>query len=127
MIMLPKGEEEEEELAFPVMGERGNDFFWQMATLFKAYSSDVRLVMLEELRHQDGQISVSELVERLRERGYCLEQATISHHLYLLRHARLVDYKKHGLWSYYYLCRENFERAQQMLALYLSAPDPQER
>ena len=80
------------------------------ATLFRALADPTRLQILALLRDQAEQLCVSELVNQFR-----LAQPTISHHLHLLREAKLVDFRKHGLHAYYFVCPETLAQAQRLL------------
>ena len=61
----------------------------------------VRLQLLDVLASHAGQVCVCDL-----EAAVPVKQPTISHHLKLLREARLVDFERHGLWAYYFVRRE---------------------
>jgi ArsR family transcriptional regulator len=60
----------------------------------KAVADDTRQRILFLLR--DREMSVSELCEHLT-----IHQPTISHHLAVLRRARLVTSRREGRWIYY--------------------------
>lgn len=68
----------------------------RLARLFKALSDPTRLQLLALLLSHDGRLCVGELVS-----AFALEQATISHHLRVLREAGLISADKHGLYAYY--------------------------
>lgn len=76
------------------------------ARLLKALADPTRLRILSLLSRHEGEVCVFEMVE-----SFTLEQPTISHHLRILRDAGLVDYRKKGLWAYYYVRREALTRA----------------
>ena len=78
------------------------------ARLLKALSDPTRLRILSLLSRHEGEVCVFEIVE-----SFTLEQPTISHHLRILRDAGLVDSRKKGLWSYYYVRREALSRARE--------------
>ena len=77
-----------------------------MNAIFKALADPTRLRILSLLSRHEGEMCVFEIVE-----SFTLEQPTISHHLRILRDAGLVDRRKKGLWSYYYVRRSAFSRA----------------
>lgn len=89
------------------------------AQLLKALADPTRLRLLSLLSRHEGDVCVCEVCE-----SFPLEQPTISHHLRILRDAGLVDFRKRGLWAYYYVRRETLTRAQQMLAHLLEAEAP---
>jgi ArsR family transcriptional regulator len=68
----------------------------QMATVFKALSHPVRLQILDILSRHSGQVCVCEI-----ERHFSLTQPTISHHLKILRDAKLITSEQRGLWVYH--------------------------
>ncbi len=63
----------------------------------KALADPTRLRMLELLARHDAPICVCEITPH-----FALHQPTISHHLRLLREARLVDCERRGVWAYYW-------------------------
>lgn len=81
------------------------------ARLLKALADPTRLRILSLLSRHEGEACVCEIVE-----NFTLEQPSISHHLRILRDAGLVDYRKKGLWAYYYVRREALTRAQDIIA-----------
>src|SRR6266581_8930415 len=68
------------------------------ARLLKALADPTRLRILSLLSRHEGEVCVFEIVE-----SFTLEQPTISHHLRILLNAGLVDYRKRGLYSFYYV------------------------
>lgn len=66
------------------------------ARRLKALADPTRLQLLSLLLSQDGRLCVGELVS-----AFALEQATISHHLGILREAGFISADKHGLSTYY--------------------------
>jgi ArsR family transcriptional regulator len=76
------------------------------ARLLKALADPTRLRILSLLSRHEGEVCVFEIVE-----SFTLEQPTISHHLHILLAAGLVDFRKKGLWAYYYVRREALSRA----------------
>jgi ArsR family transcriptional regulator len=66
-----------------------------LAQVFKLLADESRLKILLALA-QDGELHVSALCELLRQ-----SQPAVSHHLTLLRMARLVGYRRDGKHNYY--------------------------
>ena len=60
----------------------------------------VRLQILDILARNAGQVCVCDL-----EAALPVKQATVSHHLRLLREGGLIDCERHGQWAYYYTCQ----------------------
>jgi len=73
------------------------------ARLLSALADTTRLGIVSLLAGADEPVCVCEIVPR-----FDLGQPTISHHLRVLREARLVDCEKRGLWVYYWLNRDVF-------------------
>ncbi len=76
----------------------------EMAQVAKALADPIRIQLLDVLRKHAGKVCVCELVPL-----FDVSQPTVSHHLRVLREARLVGYEKQGLWAYYYVLPEGFE------------------
>ncbi len=70
----------------------------RMARVAKALGDPIRLQLVDVLRRHAGKVCVCELTP-LFEVG----QATVSHHLKVLRDAGIVDSERRGLWAYYYV------------------------
>src|SRR3979490_3292585 len=68
------------------------------AALFKALADPHRLTMLATLARADDEVCVCDFTGALP-----LEQPTVSHHLKILREARLVTCERRGTWVYYRL------------------------
>jgi ArsR family transcriptional regulator, arsenate/arsenite/antimonite-responsive transcriptional repressor len=81
------------------------------ARLISALADPTRLGIVSMLAKCDEPLCVCEIVTQ-----FDLGQPTISHHLRILREARMVDCEKRGLWVYYWLNREVFSG----VATYLS-------
>jgi ArsR family transcriptional regulator len=79
------------------------------ARLFKALADETRLAIIRQLRER-GEVCACDFVE-------CCDvaQPTVSHHLKVLREAGLVTGDKRGLWVYYRLEPEAFERVRELL------------
>jgi ArsR family transcriptional regulator, arsenate/arsenite/antimonite-responsive transcriptional repressor len=74
----------------------------------------IRLQILDMLARQGGQVCVCDL-----EAALPIKQATVSHHLRLLRAGGLIDCERHGQWAFYFVQRPALaalrERANQFL------------
>ena len=68
-----------------------------LAKAFRALGDETRLAIVRVLSRAP-EVCVCHITE-----GFPLGQPTISHHLKVLREAGLVDFRKRGLWAYYYL------------------------
>ena len=68
------------------------------AGLFKALGDAYRLTMLATLARADDEVCVCDFTSALP-----LNQPTVSHHLRILRDARLVTCERRGTWVYYRL------------------------
>ena len=83
------------------------------ADVFAALGDATRLEILRLVAAQAGPVCVCDIVDR-----FDLSQPTISHHLKVLREARLLTQEKRGIWSFYGLDREGLEvleRAQELI------------
>jgi ArsR family transcriptional regulator len=70
-----------------------------LAPMFKALGDPVRLRLLSMIAsHAGGEVCVCDLTGR-----FSLTGPTISHHLRVLREARLIDCQRRGTWVYYWL------------------------
>jgi ArsR family transcriptional regulator, arsenate/arsenite/antimonite-responsive transcriptional repressor len=76
----------------------------RMARVAKALGDPIRLQLVDVLRKHAGKVCVCELVPL-----FDLSQPTVSHHLKVLRGARLVDSERRGLWAYYYVIPDALE------------------
>ena len=68
----------------------------KLADRLKALADPTRLRMLDLLAHHAEPLCVCDIT-----RQFDLHQPTISHHLRILREARLIAGERHGVWSYY--------------------------
>ena len=75
------------------------------AILFKALADPNRLTMLATMARTDDEVCVCDFTDALP-----LEQPTVSHHLKILRDARLVSCERRGTWVYYRLAADARER-----------------
>ncbi|MFJ5534157.1 ArsR/SmtB family transcription factor [Streptomyces sp. NPDC093261] len=70
----------------------------RLAKVFKALGDPVRLRLLSMIASREGgEVCVCEMTP-----AFDLSQPTISHHLKLLRQARLIDCERRGTWVYYW-------------------------
>jgi ArsR family transcriptional regulator len=69
----------------------------RLADMLKSVGDPTRLGMLDLLAQQPEPLCVCDITPRFRQ-----NQPTISHHLKILREARLIDTEKRGLWAYYW-------------------------
>lgn len=79
------------------------------AALFHALSDEIRLEVLDQLRH--GERCVCELTDELD-----IAQPRLSWHLRTLKDAGLLTDRKEGRWIYYALSRDAFEEAEALIA-----------
>jgi ArsR family transcriptional regulator len=70
----------------------------RMAEVARALGDPVRLQLVDVLRKHAGSVCVCELVPL-----FDISQPTVSHHLKVLREARIVGSERQGLWAYYYV------------------------
>jgi ArsR family transcriptional regulator len=73
--------------------------------LFKALADPHRLAIVATLARANYAVCVCDFTE-----GLPLEQPTVSHHLKILRDARLVTSERRGTWGYYRLAADARER-----------------
>lgn len=91
----------------PVRVPDGTD---EQVRLMDAMSDPTRLQIVAMLAGQDEPLCVCEI-----QGNFQLGQPTISHHLKVLRDARLVTWEKRGLWVYYSLDRTTLQQAARYL------------
>ncbi len=82
----------------------------------EALAHPVRLQLLDILSRNGGQVCVCDL-----EAALPVKQPTVSHHLKLLVEAGLVDYERHGLWSYYFVRKGALAALRERVASRLSS------
>jgi ArsR family transcriptional regulator, arsenate/arsenite/antimonite-responsive transcriptional repressor len=80
------------------------------AALFKALGDPHRLTMLATLARADDEVCVCDFTSALP-----LNQPTVSHHLKILRDARLVTCERRGTWVYYRLAGDARARLEAVL------------
>ncbi len=68
-----------------------------LSTQLQLIAHPVRLQILDILARNAGQVCVCDL-----EAALPIKQATVSHHLRLLREGGLIDCERHGQWAYYF-------------------------
>ncbi|HVM18059.1 MAG TPA: metalloregulator ArsR/SmtB family transcription factor [Gaiellaceae bacterium] len=82
----------------------------ELASRFRALADPTRLAIVNRLAGA-GEVCVCDLVA-----AFDLSQPTISHHLRLLREARLVESERRGTWAYYRLVPGAVEELRAALA-----------
>jgi ArsR family transcriptional regulator len=87
----------------------------EQVKLLAALSDATRLQIVAMLAGLDEPLCVCEI-----QAHFALGQPTISHHLKVLRDARLVTWEKRGLWVYYSLDHSTLEQATSYLGNLLS-------
>jgi DNA-binding transcriptional ArsR family regulator len=78
------------------------EFLEESAEKLRAIAHPVRLAIIESL-FQKKEMTVTELFEALD-----IEQATMSHHLRLMKDQKIVKVKRDGKNSIYYLANEKY-------------------
>ena len=68
----------------------------RMVAAFRALGDPTRLEIFRLLAAQEAPVCACDVVD-----GFALSQPTISHHLRILREARLVTVEKRGVWAWY--------------------------
>jgi ArsR family transcriptional regulator len=81
------------------------------AAMFKALGDPARVTILATLARTENEVCVCDFTS-----GLGLNQSTVSHHLKLLKDARLVTSVRRGTWSYYSLVSDARERLESALA-----------
>lgn len=82
------------------------------ATVFKALADPARVRLVNLLAVAEEPVCVCELTPAIG-----LSQPTVSHHLKKLVQAGLLEREQRGVWAYYRLDRNAFERAASILDL----------
>ncbi len=84
----------------------------ELAATLKALADPVRLRLLSFIAAQpDGEACVCHVTDPIG-----LSQPTVSHHLKLLHHARLLERDKRGAWVYYRVIPDRLEAIRAALA-----------
>jgi DNA-binding transcriptional ArsR family regulator len=102
-------------LAFSV----GDSLITELADLFSLLGDPSRLRIIIVCLHQ--QISVSDIAERLG-----LSQSLVSHHLRLLRAARMVRSERRGKQIFYTAADEHVQCVIEDMATHLAEPHSEE-
>ena len=82
------------------------------ARVFKAMSDENRLKILELLHERE--YNASELLAEMD-----FGQSTLSHHMRILLSAGVVQARKNGKWTYYYLQKKAYEEMAEWIRQYL--------
>ncbi len=75
-----------------------------LVKISKALADETRFKIFQMICEK-GEISCSEIVE-----AFPVSQPTISHHLKVLTDCGLIDYRKQGQWSYFFINQETLKR-----------------
>ncbi len=78
------------------------------AKVFKAFSDESRLRILEDLRQDEKCACV--LLEQLN-----ISQSTLSHHMKILVESGIVEARKEGKWTFYTLSEQGVTEAKAIL------------
>jgi len=84
-----------------------NDY-QKIAMIFKAYSDESRLRIIEQLRVSE--LCACNLLEALP-----ISQSTLSHHMKILVESGMVTQRKAGKWTYYALSQSGTKEAVVLL------------
>jgi ArsR family transcriptional regulator len=85
--------------------------FSEDAALLKALADPYRMTMLATMAAATDEVCVCDFTDALP-----LNQPTVSHHLRILREARLVSWERRGTWVYYRLSADAAKRARSAIA-----------
>ncbi len=88
---IPIGDDRSCALSAPVVHPQPHDVI-----RFKALADETRLALLLTLLHADAPVCVCNLLPIV-----AVGQATVSHHLKVLREAGLVSVDRRGIWAHY--------------------------
>jgi ArsR family transcriptional regulator len=83
----------------------------RMAAVAKALGDPIRVQLVDVLRKHAGKVCVCELTPL-----FDVGQPTVSHHLKVLRDARIVDSERRGLWAYYYVLPDSLKELSAWLS-----------
>ena len=78
------------------------------AKVFRAFSDEKRLMILELL--QEGEACACDLLDHMD-----ITQSTLSHHMKLLCESGIVDSRKDGKWTYYWISTVGSENAKNLI------------
>lgn len=73
----------------------------RLAGVARALADPSRIEILRLLARQDGPVCACDIVEH-----FDLSQPTVSHHLKILREAKLLSATRRGLWVFYAIDRD---------------------
>lgn len=76
--------------------------------VFKAFCDENRLAIINLLR--SGEKCACVILEELD-----IAQSTLSHHMKILCDSSIIDSRKEGKWTYYFISEEGTERAKDLL------------
>jgi len=84
----------------------------RVATVAKALADPSRIEMLRLVSRQVGPVCACDIVEH-----FDLTQPTVSHHLKILKDARLLRGTRSGLWAFYEVDPEGFDSLKGLVGL----------
>lgn len=90
----------------------------KIAEVFAALADPNRLAIINLLAESEGEVCVCDITGSFK-----LGQPTISHHLRILKEARLATADKRGIWVYYSLVKNRAEDLKSMVDQLLSASE----
>jgi ArsR family transcriptional regulator len=93
----------------------------ELCQVFKLLADETRLRILIYLA-QEGELNVTELCERLGQ-----SQPAVSHHLALMRVARIIEPRRAGKHNYYSVREEHFHELMRSLSSTSGGKNPQVR
>ena len=93
----------------------------ELCQVFKLLADETRLRILMYLA-QEGELNVTELCERLGQ-----SQPAVSHHLALMRVARIIEPRRDGKHNYYSVREEHFHELMRSLSPTSEGKAPQVR
>ena len=93
----------------------------ELCQVFKLLADETRLRILIYLA-QEGELNVTELCERLGQ-----SQPAVSHHLALMRVARIIEPRRDGKHNYYSVREEHFHELMRSLSAPGAGKTPQVR
>ncbi|HUY75716.1 MAG TPA: metalloregulator ArsR/SmtB family transcription factor [Ktedonobacterales bacterium] len=96
----------------PVAPRLTQDETQRLAARLKALADPTRLRMLDLLAQQAQPLCVCDITDQFTQ-----NQPTISHHLKLLREARLIACEKRGIWAFYWATNEGRQSLAALIML----------
>lgn len=82
----------------------------RLAEIGRALADPIRVQIVDVLRKHGERLCVCEIVPLFE-----VSQPTVSHHLKVLREARLVEVERHGIWSNYWIPSTALEEMRRWL------------